>query len=90
MKVRSTKVVIGRTNGKACFILKQIPITGRSYPIVLFLVTGYCDKMTLGFPQVQPTFSNANISASKIKPWFSHKALVEYLQLWNASYGTSK
>lgn len=44
---------------------------------MLFLVIGHCDKMTLGFLHVQPTFSNANKSASKMKPWFCPRALVE-------------
>lgn len=90
MKVRFTKTVIGKMNRNACLILKQNLITQRSYLIMLFLIIGYCAKMALGFLNVQPTVSNANKYASKMKPWFSHIALVQDLQLWNASCGNQE
>lgn len=35
MKVRSTKNITGKRSGKACFILKENPVTQRSYLKVL-------------------------------------------------------
>lgn len=76
MKVRITKIVTGKMNGKHASILNKT-FYSEELSYTLFLVIGHCDKMTLGFLHVQPTFSNANKSASKMKPWFCPRALVE-------------
>lgn len=68
MQGRRTKRITGNISRKACLILKQKLITQRSCLRVLFLVTGYCDKMTRELLLLQPTFSNADKSASKMKP----------------------
>lgn len=82
VKVRSTKMVTGKINGQACLILKQTPITQRSY-ISHSAIFGHwlLGKNDTGFQHVKSTFSNANKAARKIKPWFCHIALVKNLQL---------
>lgn len=83
MKGRRTNSINGNISGKARLILTQNLITQRSCCRVLFLVTAYCDKMTREPLHLQLTFSTADKSASKVKPWFCHMALAENLRLWN-------